>query len=277
MGALVAAGCVCDHRRRPPGDERRPDAPRAPVRDAASTSRSWSTRRTSRSPATGAMTEGPARDAAGAAAHPALGRGGDGGPGPRARWRRRAGGCTSPTSPARAACAWSARRSGGACASPPRPTPHHFTLTDEAVEGYDTHAKMNPPLRLRTRRGRASARASPTAPSTPSPPTTRRTGVLDKQVEFDEAVNGVVGLETALALTLALVRDGRAEPASRAVELLTDGPGDGLRAAGRPPGARGSGGRDARRPRRGVDGRRGAVPLQEPEHPLRWADGSRAG
>ena len=59
-------------------------------------------------------------------------------------------------------------------------------------------------------------------------------GSLDKQVEFDEAANGVVGLETALPLTLALVRAGVLTPA-RAVELLTRGPARGLRAARRAP------------------------------------------
>lgn len=101
-------------------------------------------------------------------------------------------------------------------------TPHHFTLEDEAVEGYDTHARMAPPLR--TRRdveavrealadGTVDAIATDHAPH----------GVLDKQVEFDKAMNGVVGLETALGLTLALVREGVLSE-QRAVELLTWGP-----------------------------------------------------
>jgi dihydroorotase len=101
-------------------------------------------------------------------------------------------------------------------------TPHHFTLDDEALEGYDTHARMNPPLR--TRRdieavrealadGTVDAIATDHAPH----------GVLDKQVEFDKAWNGVVGLETALGLTLGLVREGVLS-LSRAVTLLSDGP-----------------------------------------------------
>jgi dihydroorotase len=48
-------------------------------------------------------------------------------------------------------------------------------------------------------------------------------GVLEKQVEFDKAWNGVVGLETALSLTLGLVREGVLS-LQRAVGLLTDGP-----------------------------------------------------
>jgi dihydroorotase len=101
-------------------------------------------------------------------------------------------------------------------------TPHHFTLDDEALDGYDTHARMNPPLR--TRRdieavrealadGTVDAIATDHAPH----------GVLDKQVEFDKAWNGVVGLETALGLTLGLVREGVLS-LSRAVSLLSDGP-----------------------------------------------------
>jgi dihydroorotase len=111
--------------------------------------------------------------------------------------------------------------------------PHHFTLTDEAVAGvpaalgpagepFDTHAKMNPPLRSESDRqaivgalndGVIDAIATDHAPH----------GPLDKQVEFIHASNGVVGLETSLSLTLALVRAG-ALPLSRAVERLTIGP-----------------------------------------------------
>jgi dihydroorotase len=101
-------------------------------------------------------------------------------------------------------------------------TPHHFVLDDEAVGGYDTHARMNPPLRTRrdvesVREGLADgtldAIATDHAPH----------GVLEKQVEFDKAWNGVVGLETALGLTLSLVREGVLS-LTRAVALLTDGP-----------------------------------------------------
>ena len=101
-------------------------------------------------------------------------------------------------------------------------TPHHFSLTDEAVEGWNTHAKMNPPLRhpedvAAVREGLADgtidAIATDHAPH----------GLVDKQVPYAEAANGVVGLETALPLTLELVRSG-ALTAGRAVELLTSGP-----------------------------------------------------
>jgi dihydroorotase len=115
-------------------------------------------------------------------------------------------------------------------------TPHHFTLTDAAVAGvaaglaaaqpaaepYDTHAKMSPPLRAEADRqavisglndGTIDAIATDHAPH----------GPLDKQVEFAHAQNGVIGLETSLALTLALVRAG-ALPLARAIERLTVGP-----------------------------------------------------
>ncbi|KFE70375.1 dihydroorotase [Hyalangium minutum] len=115
-------------------------------------------------------------------------------------------------------------------------TPHHFTLDDTAVGSYDTHAKMNPPLRLRRdvealrealADGTIDAIATDHAPH----------GILDKQVEFEKGINGVVGLETALGLTLALVHDGVLSPL-KAVELLTDGP---ARAFGLPGGHLGAG------------------------------------
>jgi dihydroorotase len=109
-------------------------------------------------------------------------------------------------------------------------TPHHFTLTDEAVAGnsgaiktepYDTHAKMNPPLRAEADRqavvgaladGIIDAIATDHAPH----------GPLDKQVEFIHAPNGIIGLETSLALTLLLVRTGELG-LSRAIERMTSG------------------------------------------------------
>ncbi len=85
--------------------------------------------------------------------------------------------------------------------------PHYFTLTDAAVEGYDTHAKMNPPLRseedceairLSLADGTIDAIATDHAPHTS----------LEKEVEFDRAANGIIGLETSLSLGLKLVADG---------------------------------------------------------------------
>jgi dihydroorotase len=78
-------------------------------------------------------------------------------------------------------------------------TPHHFTLTHERCEGYDTNAKMNPPLREAVDRdairaglkdGSIDCIASDHAPH----------HYDAKEREFDEAPNGIVGLETALGL-----------------------------------------------------------------------------
>ncbi|MHB8907394.1 MAG: dihydroorotase [Syntrophales bacterium] len=85
--------------------------------------------------------------------------------------------------------------------------PHYFTLTDEAVRGFDTNAKVYPPLRgaddvtaIREglRDGTIDVIASDHAPHA-------RT---DKEVEFDYAASGLTGLETSLALSLRLVADG---------------------------------------------------------------------
>jgi len=101
-------------------------------------------------------------------------------------------------------------------------TPHHLMLTEEAVLGYDAHAKMNPPLRqerdvaaLRDglADGTLDAIASDHAPH----------ARLDKQVEFDKAANGVIGLETSVPLALDLVWKGVLTP-PRFVEVLSTGP-----------------------------------------------------
>ncbi|MBF0182327.1 MAG: dihydroorotase [Magnetococcales bacterium] len=85
--------------------------------------------------------------------------------------------------------------------------PHHFALTDEAVLGYDTDAKMSPPLRGHEERhalleglarGIITVIATDHAPHDPD----------SKRVEFCQASNGVVGLETLLPVSLELVRDG---------------------------------------------------------------------
>ena len=101
-------------------------------------------------------------------------------------------------------------------------TPHHFTLTDEAVRGYNTNAKMNPPLRSAEDReavrqgiadGTVDAIATDHAPH----------HIDEKNVEFSIAMNGIVGLETALPLSLQLVEDGLVD-LPKAVALLTCGP-----------------------------------------------------
>ncbi len=84
--------------------------------------------------------------------------------------------------------------------------PHYFTLTEAAVEGYDTHAKMNPPLRGEAdRQAVRSGLADGTLDviATDHAPHAK----VEKEVEFDRAANGIIGLETSLALGLRLVAE----------------------------------------------------------------------
>jgi dihydroorotase len=101
--------------------------------------------------------------------------------------------------------------------------PHYWTLTDEAVAGYDTHAKVNPPLRsARDRDAVIAALADGTLDclATDHAPHTAD----EKCRPFAEAPFGLVGLETALALTLTfLVKPGHLS-LQRALELWTDEP-----------------------------------------------------
>jgi dihydroorotase len=115
--------------------------------------------------------------------------------------------------------------------------PHYFTLTDEAVFGYDTNAKMNPPLRSAADReavrvaladGTLDVIATDHAPHS----------ILEKETEFDTAANGIIGLETAVPLALDLVRDGVVD-AGRMVALMAVNPATilGLDAGNLAPGA----------------------------------------
>ncbi|MEW5722401.1 MAG: dihydroorotase [Thermodesulfobacteriota bacterium] len=108
--------------------------------------------------------------------------------------------------------------------------PHYFTLTDEAVVGYRTEAKMNPPLRsaedlAAVKRGLADGTLD--AVATDHAPHSS----IEKDVEFDQAAFGIVGLETSLPLTLALVREGVLD-LRRAVEVLSLNPARILRVPG---------------------------------------------
>src|SRR5207248_9599904 len=86
-------------------------------------------------------------------------------------------------------------------------TPHHLFLTEEAVEGYGTNAKMAPPLRARA--DVAALRAALADGTIDAIATDHAPHHADeKEVEFDLAANGVVGLETALPLALRLVAEG---------------------------------------------------------------------
>ncbi len=100
--------------------------------------------------------------------------------------------------------------------------PHYFSLTEEAVEGYNTLAKMNPPLRTEEDReaiieglrdGTIDCIATDHAPHS----------TLEKECEFEKAANGIIGLETAVPLGLRLVKKGVLSP-MQLIELMTLGP-----------------------------------------------------
>ncbi len=85
--------------------------------------------------------------------------------------------------------------------------PHYFSLTDDAVRGYNTNAKMNPPLREAD--DVAAIKAGLADGTIDAIATDHAPHHLDeKDVEFNVAMNGVVGLETSLPLSLKLVTDG---------------------------------------------------------------------
>ncbi|MBL7999273.1 MAG: dihydroorotase [Candidatus Kapabacteria bacterium] len=79
--------------------------------------------------------------------------------------------------------------------------PHHFVLTHDAVRGYNTNAKMNPPLRTQAD---VDAMIQALADNVIDVIATDHAphALHEKNVEFDAAPNGIVGLETAVGLTL---------------------------------------------------------------------------
>src|SRR5688572_23553300 len=116
--------------------------------------------------------------------------------------------------------------------------PHHFTLTHEACEGYNTNAKMNPPLR--EPEDRDAIRQA------------LRDGTIDvictdhaphhydaKEREFDDAPNGIIGLETALGLALTELVDNGLLRLSDLVNRMSTMPARIFNLPGRtlPPGA----------------------------------------
>ena len=85
-------------------------------------------------------------------------------------------------------------------------SPHHLVLTDEAVEGYRTEAKMNPPLR--TAEDVEAVRAGLADGSLDHIATDHAPHHYDeKEAPFAEAPNGIVGLETAVGIILTRVVD----------------------------------------------------------------------
>jgi len=99
--------------------------------------------------------------------------------------------------------------------------PHHIALTDEAIQNFDTNCKMNPPLRAKTdvdailegiADGTLSILCSDHAPH----------AEFEKEVEFDQAPFGIVGLETELALFIdLLVHKHRKIDIKRLIEMYT--------------------------------------------------------
>jgi dihydroorotase len=102
--------------------------------------------------------------------------------------------------------------------------PHHIALTDESIRAFDTNFKMNPPLRSQEHvealiegiaDGTITVLASDHAPHC----------AYEKEVEFDQAPFGILGLETELGLFLnLLVHQRKAISLSRLVELYTINP-----------------------------------------------------
>ena len=101
--------------------------------------------------------------------------------------------------------------------------PHHFALSEEALDSFDPNLKMNPPLRslediAALKQGLADgtleAIASDHAPHAAS----------EKDVEFDYAVTGIIGLETAVSLSLHELYHKSVLPLSNLVAKFTAGP-----------------------------------------------------
>jgi dihydroorotase len=89
--------------------------------------------------------------------------------------------------------------------------PHYFTLTDDAISTFDPVFKVNPPrrgpadveaIKLGLADGTIDAIATDHAPHS----------VLEKDIEFEFAANGMIGLESALPILLTLVKDGTLSP-----------------------------------------------------------------
>ena len=154
----------------------------------------------------GVMNEGPTATRLGPAGRAGAGRGRHGAARPRAARSSPAAASTSATSRRRGVRALrEAKRRGLPVTA--EVTPHHLALTDEdvAASDYDPDFKMNPPLRSAAdvealREGLADgtidAIATDHAPHSPE----------EKELEFDAALNGVLGLETAFPVCLKLVR-----------------------------------------------------------------------
>ncbi len=99
-------------------------------------------------------------------------------------------------------------------------TPHHFSLTDDAVKSYNTNTKMNPPLRTQDdlreiinglMDGTIDAIASDHAPHS----------IEEKEKEFEYAPNGIIGLETEIGLTLTELYHKKVLTLEQVIEKLS--------------------------------------------------------
>jgi dihydroorotase len=101
--------------------------------------------------------------------------------------------------------------------------PHYFSLTDEAVRNYDTNAKVNPPLRTQKD---VKAIIRGLADGTIDTITTDHEphNIEEKDIEFNQASSGMVGLETALALVITKLVVTKALTLKQALEKLTINP-----------------------------------------------------
>lgn len=99
-------------------------------------------------------------------------------------------------------------------------TPHHIALTEDALATYDTHLKMNPPLRTEADRkaiiaglrdGTLDCIGTDHAPHSPE----------EKDREFDYAPNGIIGLETALPVCLDILVKKNRFKLSHVIDLMT--------------------------------------------------------
>lgn len=102
-------------------------------------------------------------------------------------------------------------------------TPHHFTLTEDVVVGFDTNTKMNPPLRTKEdveamkdalRDGTIDVIATDHAPHT----------IDEKEVEYSQAPFGIVGLETSVGLCMTALIENKVLTLMQLVQKLSTNP-----------------------------------------------------
>ena len=101
--------------------------------------------------------------------------------------------------------------------------PHHFSLTEEKLIAYDTNYKMNPPLRSKEdleaiiegiKDGTVDCIASDHAPHT----------LHEKDVEFEKAPNGIIGLESSVGIALTYLYNAGHVGLERIIELMSTKP-----------------------------------------------------